>query len=238
MPIVFDFHGSGSNKEEQAGYSQLPARAAARGYVVITPDGTNRPREWSLRDDLDATLVTDLLADLSTRICVDPHRLYAAGISNGSAFSSILTCTPPYRIAAAGLVAAEVPPACPDGTRRSVIAFHGTKDPVVPIGGGPVATESGLVAPGALSALESWAAHNGCDESPTADQITPHVLRRSWSGCADGTEVIYHEIDGGGHTWPGAIDVSKLGVSGLGPVTDEISATDLILDFFDRHQLG
>lgn len=237
VPIIFNFHGSGSSKGEQAGYSQLPARAVARGYVVITPDGTNRPREWSLGGDLDPTLVTDLLAQLSAKICVDTRRIYAAGISDGSAFSAILTCTAPYRIAAAGLVAAEVPPACPEGTRRSVMAFHGTKDPVVPIGGGPVATESKLVAPGALAALTGWADHNGCDPAATEEQVTPHVLRRSWNGCADGTEVVYHEIDGGGHTWPGAIDVSKLGMTGLGAVTDEISATDLLLDFFDRHQL-
>ena len=236
-PIIFDFHGSGSDKEEQAGYSQLPTRGAARGYVVITPDGTNRPREWSLGGPLDPTLVTDLLAELGHRMCIDPQRIYAAGISDGSAFSAILTCTAPYRIAAAGLIGAEVPPACPEGTRRSVIAFHGTKDPVVPIGGGAVATGSGLVAPGALSAMQSWADHNGCDGVAVTDQVTPHVLRRSWTDCADATEVIYHEIDGGGHTWPGAIDVSGLGLADLGPVTDEISATDLMLDFFDRHHL-
>jgi polyhydroxybutyrate depolymerase len=50
----------------------------------------------------------------------------------------------------------------------------------------------------------------------------------SYGGCKDGTAVVLYVIDGGGHTWPGAaIDVQRLGVT-----THEISATDLIWDFF------
>lgn len=237
-PVIFNFHGSGSSADQQIVYSQLPERASAAGYVVVTPDGTGEPRGWSLGGELDPTLVDDLVADLGAKICVDPDRIYAAGISNGSAFSSILACTEPYRIAAAAMVAAEVPPGCGAGTRRSVIGFHGTDDPIVPFEGGEVSTGRGYRAPGALDAMQRWSEHDGCAPEPSKDQITQHVLRRTWDGCADGTSVVFYEIDGGGHTWPGGIDLSKLGFSRLGPVTQEISATDLIVDFFDGHRLG
>jgi polyhydroxybutyrate depolymerase len=39
--------------------------------------------------------------------------------------------------------------------------------------------------------------------------------------------VILYVVEEGGHTWPGAIDVP-----GLGSTTHEISATDLIWEFF------
>lgn len=86
--------------------------------------------------------------------------------------------------------------------------------------------------------MQSWAGHDGCGPEAAEDQITSHVLRRSWTGCAEGTDVVYFEIEGGGHTWPGGIDLSNLGMGDLGAVTGEISATDLILDFFDHHRLG
>src|SRR6478752_3879739 len=34
-PLLFDFHGLGSNMEEQALYTRLDTRGGARGYVVI-----------------------------------------------------------------------------------------------------------------------------------------------------------------------------------------------------------
>lgn len=236
-PLVLNFHGSGSNKEEQAGYSQLPARGAAAGFVVVTPDGTGTPRGWDLSGDLDTTFVEDLLTTLAQGMCIDPSRIFATGISNGSAFSAILTCRSPYRIAAVGMVAAEVPPLCPEGVIRSAIAFHGTEDPVVPYGGGKVETGRGLVAPGAESAMARWAAHAGCGAKATDTKVAAHVVRRTWPRCKDGSDVVFYKIRGGGHTWPGAIDVSELGITDLGPVTNEIDATDVILDFFTQHPL-
>jgi polyhydroxybutyrate depolymerase len=38
---------------------------------------------------------------------------------------------------------------------------------------------------------------------------------------------VLYVIDGGGHTWPGSIDVARLGAT-----THEIYATDEIWDFF------
>src|SRR5438132_1016783 len=39
-PLILNFHGLGSNKEQQALYTAMDQKAGARGYVVVTPDGT------------------------------------------------------------------------------------------------------------------------------------------------------------------------------------------------------
>jgi len=35
------------------------------------------------------------------------------------------------------------------------------------------------------------------------------VHRLTATGCADGTEVVFVQIDGGGHTWPTTFDASQ-----------------------------
>ena len=45
--------------------------------------------------------------------------------------------------------------------------------------------------------------------------------------------VLLYTIQGGGHTWPGSIDVAR-----LGRTTQSINATDLIWEFFQGHEVG
>jgi polyhydroxybutyrate depolymerase len=236
--VLLNFHGSGSDMAEQAIYSRFPTLATARGYVVVSPDGTGTPSGWALAGTSDVTFVNDLLADLGTAMCVDSHRIFAAGISNGSAFSGKLLCQAPYRIAAAGMVSSPFPNTCPADVVRPLIEFHGTADPIVPYGGGAVHAEgfSGVDSPGVLDTAAKWAAHNGCTGA-TNLQIAPDVLRTGWTGCAPDGDIVLLTIQGGGHTWPGPIDVSKLGMTDLGATTSSIDATQLMLDFFDTHPL-
>src|SRR4051812_9332937 len=39
-PLIFNFHGLGSNMNEQAAYTNLNVKGASAGYVVITPNGS------------------------------------------------------------------------------------------------------------------------------------------------------------------------------------------------------
>jgi polyhydroxybutyrate depolymerase len=47
----------------------------------------------------------------------------------------------------------------------------------------------------------------------------------------DGSEVVLIAIENGGHTWPGMEPIVKM----LGPSTKDISANDLMWEFFQRH---
>ncbi len=241
-PLLLDFHGSGSDMTGQAAYTDLPSRGAASGFIVITPDGTGDPKGWNLlptAGDDDFTFAHDLIAWAEQRLCVDPTRVDAAGISLGSEFASLLVCQPPFLVAAVGLVASESSPTCPTGVSVSVIAFHGTADPVVPFAGGPVPSSGRgdrTYAPSTESTLAAWAVHDGCRPGPTATMPAVDVRLERWAACARGAAVELYAILGGGHTWPGGPDATAVpALARLGSVTHSIRATDLMLAFFRDH---
>jgi polyhydroxybutyrate depolymerase len=59
------------------------------------------------------------------------------------------------------------------------------------------------------------------------------VTRRIYGPGRDDSEVVLVTIEGGGHTWPGRVSTFKF----LGPTTLDISANDLMWEFFQRHPL-
>ena len=208
---------------------------------MITPDGTGDPKGWNLLPTAsgnDFALAHDLIGWAERRLCVDPSRVDAAGISLGSEFASLLACQPPYQIAAVGLVASEAPPTCPTAVAVSVIAFHGTADPVVPFSGGPVPSSGRgdrTYAPSAEATAAAWAAHDGCRPASTT-MVAADVRLERWTACVGAAAVELYAIVGGGHTWPGGPDASAIpALARLGPVTHSIRATDLMLAFFRDH---
>jgi polyhydroxybutyrate depolymerase len=243
-PLLFDFHGLGSNMIEQARYTMLDQRGGARGYVVITPNGEgDLLRHWSLllSANPDVAFVQAMLRETTRTLCIDRARVYSTGISNGAMFSTVLACALPGLFAAVAPVAGvNATPVCRTGTPRvGVLAFHGTADPIVPYAGGdyfsgaPLARV--LAVPPATpvdGAMSAWAAFDGC-ASPAAQQwVGDDVQHLVWPGCAERGAVQLYRVVGGGHTWPGAIAVQA---ERLGSTTSSIDATKLVLDYFDRH---
>jgi polyhydroxybutyrate depolymerase len=234
MPLVVNLHGFGSNARQQAIYSGLPTKGDAAGFITVSPDGSGNPQMWTYPALAGATgvddvgFIRDLLDKLERDLCIDEHRVFSAGISNGAAYSQVLACNLPGRFAAVAAVAALVyQPRCTDEP-IAIIAFHGTADPCVPFEGGQVQCGQKLPIPSVKDAEANWAKHDSCDATPVTKQVSEHVSSVSYGGCKDGTSVVLYAIDGGGHTWPGAIvDVARLGAT-----THEISATDLIWQFF------
>jgi polyhydroxybutyrate depolymerase len=236
-PLILLFHGSGSNALQTSIYTQMPRRAARRGYLVATPDGV--AGQWQLSapgattDDL--AFVSALIANLSSRYCVDPDRIYAAGISLGSEFSAIAACTPRDHIAAVGLVAAEFL-LRPCTGPIPVIAFHGTADPIVAYRSGSTGTAfPGIPVVGVEENLAHWARLDRCSSGPQRRRVTSMVVRRSWSGCSRGSAVVLYSVLGGGHTWPGS--PITLSAATFGATTRQIDATGLMLTFFGQHRL-
>lgn len=237
-PVLFDFHGSGSNAIQQSAYTQVPAQGAAAGYLVVTPDAV--AGTWDLAapgtPTADQRYVSALESDLGARYCVDARRIFAAGISLGSEFAAIAACDAANHIAAIGLVAAEFL-LRPCSGPVSVLAFHGTADPVVAYAEGGVGRAlPGVRVTGAVQNLEQWAQLDRCGPDPVVATAAPGLETRTWTGCAAGTSVVLHTLVGGGHTWPGSPVV--LSAAALGPSTHVISATHSMLAFFAAHPLG
>ena len=106
VPLVFDFHGFGSNAVAADGLRQLqaasrpvrlphrrPRRSGQRGGRHFSFSG-----EKGLQNDL--TMVQSLLSHIEATLCVDASRVYATGMSDGGAMTSVLACTAPDKFAA------------------------------------------------------------------------------------------------------------------------------------------
>jgi polyhydroxybutyrate depolymerase len=234
LPVVLSFHGYGSNAEQQELYTGLSAAGDERGVILVYPQGLGAPAAWNAfgffgADDVGFTrALVDLLIDA---YCGDPERIYASGMSNGAAMSALLGCEAGDLFAAIAGVAGLTYPAACDAEAAGpmpVLAFHGDQDLVWPVGGG--LSTLGVQVPSPREAVESWRAHNGCDSEEEATDVED-IERQEGAGCE--ASVVYYEVAGGGHTWPGAVDVPA-----LGPTTHAISANDLMLDFFLERSLS
>lgn len=234
VPLVLTFHGSGSNPEQQLALSELPAAAGARGFVVVAPYAAT-PREaggftWNVppapgRPD-DVAFTRAVIEDVGAKVCLDAGRIYASGFSGGARLSSTLACELDGRIAAIGAVGGLRHPAdCDPGRAVPIIAFHGTADPVNPYeGGGPEYWGHGVEA-----AFEAWGAEHG-GRGPSETAVAPSVARLAYAAADSRDAVVLYRLDGMGHVWPGSGYAFPSDV--LGPASDAIDATQLMLDFF------
>jgi polyhydroxybutyrate depolymerase len=255
VPLVVNMHGRGSNASEQEFYSSFSSKSDQQGFVVAYPEGITTPISSSTHFNAwqfgspepdDVAFITALLDALESQLCIDLTRVYSPGMSNGAMMSVRLACSLSKRIAASAPVAGAYYPAmannlnpsetCPDTTVVPVIAFHGTADATVPFDGGPGGTINYRLPQDnttpAEDVLSDWAAHDGCAGSRQEAQIDTEVRLIQYGSCSNGAIVELYAVDGGGHTWPGAFDVTSLGYT-----THQISATDLIWSFFSSYTL-
>jgi polyhydroxybutyrate depolymerase len=257
IPLVLDFHGLIEGAHIHSQMSSLGDLAKQEGFVVAFPNGTGDPLRWNSNpaeeNNPDIAYTSDLLDTLETELCIDTSRVYAAGLSNGAMMSSVLACRLSDRIAAVAPVAGvmAVDP-CPAARAVPVVAFHGTADNFIPFNGGlggglSFFTDPGapttssttvpvdLTGPGIPEAVAGWAERNGCEPEPSEEQVTDEVLLHTWD-CPDGADVQFYIVVGGGHAWPGS-EFSKAQVAVMGHTTFDISANDLMWEFFQQHQL-
>jgi polyhydroxybutyrate depolymerase len=235
VPLLLDFHGFGSNAKQQMAYSNFAPIADREHFLIVAPDGQGAVRHFNLTGERglanDITMVGALLDRVEAALCVDTTRVYSTGMSDGGAITSLLACQMADRIAAFAPVAVIISlPRCP---AVPIVGFAGTADPVVPYNGGRVNCCGNPSLPGAVSAMNTWAADAGCAPAYTDTKLSSQVVRRTWSGCKAPGEPVFYTIVGGGHTWPGA----PIKITNLGLTTDQINASGTIWKFVASHRL-
>lgn len=254
-PVVLVFHGAGTNGLITARFSGLNMKADAANFIAVYPDGTGvgplliwnagpmqaRPGV-ALPDDV--AFVGKLLDDLATVLNVDGKRVYATGISNGGMMCYKLAAELPDRIAAIAPIAGTMLAREDDlkaGRPMPVIHFHGTEDALVPFGGPGKKGKgkgAGLIMKTVDETVEAWADLAGCPREAEVTDIRSKVedgtkvKRKTFGPGKNGVEVILYVIEGGGHTWPG-----RPAPSIIGRATQNISANDLMWEFFCKYQL-
>ncbi len=230
-PLVVVFHGHGMTAQLQAAYDLLGAKGTARGYIVVYAqglDGSDGQPSWNFQGDPtapnDVLFADDLVTQLEGSFCVDTQREYIAGHSAGSAFTGYLACQSARNFSGAAMVSATMQPlTCATARQLSTIHFQGTNDTKVPYNGGVVAGTTIPVAP-VETGVHDWAAQNGCFLVPLTTSLQTDLVQIDYWACPAGREDVLYRVVNGSHGWPGTL---------LG--TLDVPASDMILDFFDRH---
>ncbi|MGH9071024.1 MAG: alpha/beta hydrolase family esterase [Acidimicrobiales bacterium] len=229
LPLVVSFHGYGKTAAEQEAYTQLSAHALHQGVYVITPDGLRDQWNFVRRPTVgasDTKFISSLLASLSQRICYDPHRVVATGISDGADMANTLACAYPGLVAAVFAVAPSIDSQACRRPAASMIEVHGTADPIVPFYGGggdrPYPFQGTEAVP-TYSRVARWATLDHCASGPTQDAVASGVRLEAYS-CPSGRQVGLYVIAGGGHTWPGASPIPS-----LGPTSTAVSADQAVI---------
>ncbi len=249
-PLVLAFHGGGGNAQVMKRFYGLDDKADKEGFIVAYPNGTGRSENiltWNggnccgyaqLNNVDDVGFVRAVLGDLAKVANIDSKRVFATGMSNGGILCYRLASELSDRIAAIAPVSGTMGTAtCKPKRPVSVMHFHGTDDKFVPFKGGKGA--SSLTQTDFYSvehSINAWVKANGCSETPTVTDMPKKtddmaVQRKTYGQGKDGAEVVLFVINGGGHAWPGR------GRGVLGKTTKNISADDLMWEFFKRHPM-
>jgi polyhydroxybutyrate depolymerase len=228
-PLILLFYGFDSDPAQFSALTHLPSRGSTDGFLVAVPHTPGLESEWQFSGHgSDADFIDGLVGSLERRYCVDQSAIFAAGFSAGAAFTIAYACAHETQIAAIVTVAVEFQLGC---TRpMSILAFHGTDDPLVPYQNGAIGLSlPGIKVRGTQLNMGDWARLDHCRMTFSRRALGSQVVRQQWDGCARGTSVTLYTVVGGGHSWPGA-DPSKA----IGLTTQQISATTLALAFFHR----
>ena len=180
-------------------------------------------------------MVQSLLAHLGATLCVDAARVYATGMSDGGAMTSVLACTAPNRFAAFAPVAVVI--FCGQTGKRPIADRRRSREPPTRWSRSTAARSHCCGHP--VLALEAGDDGEVGRVRQVREEVHRHpariseVVRRRWKGCAPGGVVDFYIIEGGGHTWPGSIPIP-----GLGLTTQQIKASAVIWKFFAAHKLA
>jgi polyhydroxybutyrate depolymerase len=245
LPLVLNFHGTGSTPDQQSGISEFELLAAKVGFLVASPEG-KYPRKkdgrltWNVdlsQDGVDdVRFVQEMVVKIRTKFSVDSKRIYATGFSGGGRMSSRLACNLSELIAAIGPVAGvRYPEDCKPTRPVPIVTFHGKNDRVNHYEYQPDSPSYWRM--GVEEAIGGWVQNNKCAAVPTEGPASTTVSRVSYRECQAAADIVFYRSEDAGHTWPGSPYAQALEERGLGITNSEIAATNLIWEFFEDHPL-
>ncbi len=235
-------------------YSEFSNIADEKGFIVVYPnaklDFYTNGFDYNYGyvpggvpkfvDDLG--FISDLINKMKQTYNINSSRIYVTGLSDGAAItysigaylSDIVAAIAPVAGTIGGCFSLEndnyyqIPiPANP----VSVIIFHGTNDSLIAYEGGGDYNMSSV-----NESVSFWVEHNDCGPTPEINiSESGKIIERTYTNGEKGTEVILFTTVGGEHWWPGNPLNSAPAAPWLVDDIQEISATDLIWEFFETH---
>ena len=217
--LLVALHGYTSNGSEVFSFFGLAEASDSRDVLVALPQGTENPRGdrfWNAskaccdfyRSQVDdVAYLADVIATVQQQYAVDPARVYVVGHSNGGFMALRLACDRADVVAAVASLAGamDVGTDCDPARPVSVLQVQGTADDTILAGGGQI---DGDEYTSATETVELWRERDSCpagkpSEGPELDADTnvsgDDLTTKTWSGCADGTEVALWSISDGSH---------------------------------------
>ncbi|MCE1173488.1 MAG: hypothetical protein LWW77_02635 [Propionibacteriales bacterium] len=230
-PLVVMLHGglgSAAQAENAYGWDALADREQV---VVVYPDGLDRT--WNAGTCCgtaqrtgtdDVAFVSQVVAEVSARVPIDPVRRFATGMSNGGMMTYRMACQA-HLFAAVAVVSGTQLVDCSKASPTSVLHLHGAADPLVRLDGRRGTGVAHVSGPPLATVLNGWRQRDSC---PTFTTTRAGAVTTATASCPQGRTVEWIVIAGGGHEWPGA--PSSVNPGGL-------DATSLIWAFFQAHPL-
>ncbi|GIM90614.1 extracellular catalytic domain type 1 short-chain-length polyhydroxyalkanoate depolymerase [Paractinoplanes toevensis] len=245
--LVVVLHGAaGTGRQAEQSYD-WDDEATSDGFVAAFPDGIKRT--WNASPDCcgvaardqvdDVAFIKAMVAEIGTRVPIDPARVFATGISNGALLTYRLACETTLFAAIAAVAGTMINP-CPDPRPLSVLAIHGKEDRTIPYAGGPGRRNNTgsrlpvkIDGPGVEALNATWRTVDGCPApTVTASEMVTTTLAR----CPGGRTVELIAVTGAGHQWPGSRNAGPIAsrLIRLDPPSMVLDATDTIWQFFTR----
>jgi polyhydroxybutyrate depolymerase len=259
LPLVLALHGGSQTPEEMERMSGFDAIADRERFLLAYLEGVER--SWNdgrgttaaaqAQVD-DVAFARAVVAAVAVHWPLDRRRIFATGASNGGLMTSRLGCEMADVLAGIGpvigTIASALASSCRPAAPLSVVGIVGLADPLMPFEGGeeggPRHLGRGGRVEGARAAQELWAQSMACSAAPSvmrlprANDDGTSVERRVYSSCRAGSEVVWYEIAGGGHRWPGrrARPMLEPAVGALlGIASKNIDGSETIWRFFATH---
>lgn len=249
-PLVLMLHGAGGHPEWALDETRWDKVGRRHGYLVLAPEATRpdpqsparfytNPPVWNdgsafpparnVRSVDDVKFLDSLLDEVARRWRVDGQRVFATGFSNGAGMTFRIGRELRHRFAAIAPIAGHPPVAGPRPPLPTLFMI-GTQDPLLPVGGGTVATPwaEAVERPPVMESLARWAEGMGLPREPSQVLTAGPIHREIWpSGWMEAWF-----IEGLGHHWPGG----KAGLNRriAGPASNVVDATRVLDEFFDR----
>ena len=243
VPLVLNFHGYGSNANEQMFYGDFRDIADTEGFLLVHPEGTTfiGNQFWNvgfpgISSTIDDVGFTEALIDeLATLYTINLDRVYATGMSNGGFMSFLLACQLSEKIAAVASVTGSMTQDTFDDCNAQlptpVLQIHGTEDDVVLYNGNTLSIPIADV-------ISYWVDYNNCETTPSTTTLPDldvsdgsTVEHSVYENSDNGITTEHMKVIGGGHTWPGSV----LNTAGT---NQDIDASMEIWLFFSRYDIN
>lgn len=245
VPLVFNFHGYGSNGSEQEMYGDFTEIADTANFILVHATGLDigGGLGWNsfstvASSNYDYLFVEQMISTLSSEFNIDPLRIYSTGMSNGGFMSYDMACFATTNFAAIASVTGSMIPQhvnlCNPNRKIPVMQIHGTNDPTVSYSG-----TGGILSSTHIDSLvRFWVLNNEANLVPIETAV-PNInssdncqaLHYVYQGSDVNSTVELYKIIGGMHTWPGTVYNSA-------GTNQDFSASKEIWRFFSQHSLN